>query len=217
MIIEDELKIAEQLKMMLMSYDFDCKCITNFDDVIDQVKLYNPDIVLLDINLPKYDGFYLLRQIREYSELPVILVTSRDTDVDELVGMNLGADDFITKPYNNNILLARINRILKRIHQSSNSNIITHNGLSLNISNSSMSYNNVVVELTKNESQILEYMLNNKSKILSRNEIIECLWQSDQFIDDNTLTVNITRIRKKLVQIGIEDFIKTKRAQGYMV
>lgn len=217
LIIEDEGKIADELKFLLSTYGYEAIIPTDFYEIINEVKVANPHLVLLDVNLPIHDGYYILREIRKFSEMPVILVTSRDTEMDELAAMNLGADDFITKPYNNNILLARINRLVKRSYEKKDSHIIVHGGLELNLSSGVVNHDGVSIELSKNESRILEYLMMNKGKIVSRNEIIESLWQSNQFIDDNTLTVNMTRIRKRLAEINLEDFIKTKRGQGYMI
>lgn len=149
--------------------------------------------------------------------MPIIIVTSRDNEVDELMSMNLGADDFITKPYNTQILLARISSIIRRAYSNSDSEILEYRGLLHNLSISEVEYNNNKIELSKNESKILYVLMKNKEKIVSRNEIIEALWQSDEFVDDNTLTVNINRLRKKLEEIGAVDYLKTKRGQGYIL
>ncbi len=217
LIIEDEEKIAIELNNLLTACDYECNIITDFNNILEQIRTIMPNIILLDINLPIYDGYYILRKIRNEFEIPVIIVTSRDTDMDELISMNLGADDFITKPYNHNILLARISRILKRTYAKGNFNIINHNGVSLNTSKSIIFSNNQEVELSNNESKILELLINSKGRIVSRNDIMEELWQTEEFIDDNTLTVNINRLRKKLSMLGADDYIMTKRGQGYIV
>lgn len=217
LIVEDEEKIVIELKSMLASYGYEVLIPVSFSNIVNFIKAENPHLILLDINLPVHDGFYILREVRSFSEVPVILVTSRDTDMDELVGMNLGADDFITKPYNNHILLARINRLIKRSFEKTESNLLLHQGLELNVSTSMVSFNEASIELSKNECRLLAHLILNKGRIVSRNDMIELLWQSDQFIDDNTLTVNMTRIKKRLAEIGQEDLIKTKRGQGYMI
>ena len=172
---------------------------------------------LLDINLPLYDGYYVCRAIREKSEVPIIVVTSRDSEMDELMSMNLGADDFVTKPYNTQILLARISAMLKRTRKEEVENSVQYHGLKLQLNNSMVVYEDQVIELSKNEMRILYTLLQNKGKIVSRDHLMETLWQSNEFIDDNTLTVNVNRVRKKLESAGLKDFIKTKRGQGYMV
>ena len=173
-------------------------------------------MILLDINLPVFDGYYICREIRSKSDVPIIIVTSRDSEMDELMSMNLGADDFITKPYNTQILLARISSILRRVNNST-SQLLTHNGLNLNLSSGSISYNNNISELTKNELKILNYLILNKEKIVSRDELMEYLWSSEAYVDDNTLSVNVTRLRKKLEEIGLKNVIETRRGLGYIL
>lgn len=174
-------------------------------------------MVLLDINLPYFDGFHICREIRNKSDIPIIIVTSRSTDMDELMGMNLGADDFITKPYNKQILLARIGAILKRTKPKSVGEIIKFKGVELSIAKSIVSLDNKIAELTKNELYILSILIQNAGKIVSRKELMDELWQSDEFIDDNTLTVNVNRLRHKLDSIDAVDLITTKRGQGYLL
>lgn len=217
LIIEDEIKIAVELKNLLTSYDYECFILEDFNNPKNEIIKISPSIILLDINLPVYDGYHILRNIRKDMDVPVIIVTSRDTDMDELMGMNLGADDFITKPYNHNILLARISNLLKRTYEKNAYNVLQYKSLILNISTSSITFENNEIELTKNESKILEHLMNRKGKIVSRNDLIEQLWESEEFIDDNTLTVNINRLRKKIESIGAKDYIITKRGQGYLV
>ena len=176
------------------------------------------DLILLDINLPVFDGYFICREIRKTSEVPIIVVTSRDSEVDELMSMNLGADDFVTKPYNTQILLARIAALLKRSGMNSNSNsILTYKDFKLNLSNATVIYNDKNIELTKNEVKILSYLINHKGEIVSRELLMEHLWNSDFFVDDSTLTVNITRLRKKLDEIGIKNVIETRRGLGYIM
>ena len=172
---------------------------------------------MLDINLPYYDGYYICREIRKKSNVPIIVVTSRNSEIDELMSMNLGADDFVTKPYNTQILLARISSLLRRTYQNIDLEVFEFNGLKYNMSTSEMEFNNNKIELTKNESRILYTLIKNKEKIVSRNELMKSLWQNDEFVDDNTLTVNINRLRKKLEEIGASDYLQTKRGQGYIL
>lgn len=174
-------------------------------------------MILLDINLPLFDGFHICREIRKQSEVPIIVVTSRSTDMDELMSMNLGADDFITKPYNTQILVARIAALLKRSMHVPASEEIEYKGVSFRPSKGLISYGADSAELTKNEMKILSVLLKNAGKIVSRDELMDELWQSDEFVDDNTLTVNVNRLRKKLENIGAKDFIATKRGMGYLI
>lgn len=170
-IIEDDKIIRNELKILLEKYGYDVIVLEKFENIVQAVLVADPQLILLHINLPVYDGYHICRGLRKFSQVPIIIVTSRNSDLDELMSMNLGADDFITKPYNTQILLARIGEILNRTYH--------------------------------------------KGRITSRDDIMNELWQSNEFVDDNTLTVNINRLRKKLVQIGAVDLLKTKRRQGY--
>lgn len=218
MIIEDEVTIREELKVFLTRYGYEVLVPDDFSNIIDYVKSKNPNLILLDINLPIFDGYYICREIRKFSEVPIIIVTSRDSDVDELMSMNLGADDFITKPYNTQILLARIESILKRVYRNSTvQDVLEYGDMKLNLSNGTIVYNDKVIELTKNELKILSYLIKNRGKIVSRESLINYLWNCEMFIDDNTLSVNVTRIRKKLEEIGVKDVIETRRGLGYII
>ena len=197
-IIEDEEKIRNELCTFLNKYGYETSYSLDFENILEEFMKDKYHLVLLDINLPYYDGYYICREIRKRSSIPIIVVTSRDSEVDELMSMNLGADDFITKPYNTQILLARISSIIRRAYNNSDSEILEYRGLIHNLSTSEAEFDNKRIELSKNESRILYVLIKNKEKIVSRNEIIESLWQSDEFVDDNTLTVNINRLRKKL-------------------
>lgn len=216
-IIEDEEKIRLELSTFLNRYGYETSYSTDFENIVDISLKEEPDIILLDINLPYYDGYYICREIRRKSNVPIIVVTSRNSEVDELMSMNLGADDFITKPYNTQILLARIASIIRRTYQNLDSEVFEFKGLKYNMSTSEMTFDNKKCELTKNESKILFTLMKNKERIVSRNDLMKALWQDDEFVDDNTLTVNINRLRKKLEEIGAVDYIQTKREQGYIL
>lgn len=216
-IIEDEEKIRNELCTFLNRYGYETSYSLDFENIVEEFMKEKYHLVLLDINLPYYDGYYICREIRRRSSVPIIVVTSRDSELDELMSMNLGADDFITKPYNTQILLARISSIIRRSYNNSDSEILEYRGLIHNLSTSEAEFDDKRIELSKNESRILYVLIKNKEKIVSRNEIIESLWQSDEFVDDNTLTVNINRLRKKLEEIGAIDYLKTKRGQGYIL
>ena len=216
-IIEDEEKIRLELSTFLNRYGYETSYSTDFENIVDISLKEEPDIILLDINLPYYDGYYICREIRRKSNVPIIVVTSRNSEVDELMSMNLGADDFITKPYHTQILLARIAALLKRSYQTDHESQLEHNGVILSLSDSTITANGQTAELTKNELKILHLLMQNKGTIQSRDELINALWQTDEFIDDNTLTVNINRLRKKLESIGVTNYLKTKRGMGYIV
>lgn len=218
LIIEDDVIMREELKRFLEKYNYIVSTPSDFHNIVEITLGENADLILLDINLPVYDGYYICREIRKKSEVPIIIVTSRDSDMDELMSMNLGADDFVTKPYNTQILLARIVALLKRTEgMNSNSRVITHNGMELNLSNATFNYNGKELELTKNDMKILSCLMENKGSIVSREVLMEYLWKSDYFVDDSTLSVNITRLRKKLESIGIENAIETRRGLGYII
>lgn len=216
-IIEDDFRIRDELCTFLTRYGYNSLFSTNFQNIIEEAINENPSIILLDINLPYFDGHYICREIRKISQVPIIVVTSRDDELDELMSINLGADDFITKPYNPQILLARIATVLKRTYGKGQVDFLKHRGIIYNISASEVEFNNNKIALTKNESKILHMLINNNGKIVSRDEIMKCLWQEAEFVDDNTLTVNVNRLRKKLEDIGAVDYIQTKRGQGYIL
>lgn len=217
-IIEDDEIIREELKNFLSKYGYEIVAPTSFDNVVQFILNENANLVLLDINLPIFDGYYICREVRKKSDIPIIIVTSRDSDMDELMSMNLGADDFVTKPYNTQILLARIAALLKRSgSNTATSNILTYKDFQLNLSNATIIYNEKEIELTKNEVKILSYLINHKGEIVSRELLMEYLWSTEYFVDDSTLTVNITRLRKKLEEIGIENVIETRRGLGYIM
>lgn len=217
LIIEDTEKIRNELKVLLTKYGYEVKAPEVFNDIIEYVKEENPHLILLDINLPFYDGYYICREIRKTSNVPIIVVTSRDSEVDELMSMNLGADDFVTKPYNVQILLARISSILRRTYDNVSIDVLFYNNLKLNLSKSTITVDGQELELTKNEHKILHCLMKNKGSIVSRDDLMEYLWTTELFIDDNTLTVNVNRLRKKLQKVGVENSIETRRGVGYIM
>lgn len=216
MVIEDNIKLKEKLELLLHKYGYEVIDLVPDENFIDKFKETTPHLVLLDINLPYFDGFYFCKEIRKISNLPIIFVTSRDSSMDEVMGMTIGGDDFITKPYNPEVLLARINAVIRRSYTAASDNI-EHNGVILNIANYTVSHKNNTIELTKNEFKILHFLLQNNSKLVSRDDLMNYLWNDDVFLDDNTLTVNVNRLRKRLQDIGVDEYITTKRGQGYMI
>lgn len=217
LIVEDHEPIRLELCKFLEKYNYEAKAVVDFENVVECCLEEQADLILLDINLPVYDGYYICREIRTQSDVPIIVVTSRDSEMDELMSMNIGADDFIAKPYNTQILLARISSILRRTKKSSEDSLIEYHGLKISLEKSIMSYQDKEMELSKNEIKILYTLIQKKEAIVSRDELMESLWQSNEFVDDNTLTVNVNRVRKKLEAIGLDNFIQTKRGRGYMV
>ncbi len=218
MVIEDHEKIRNELCDFLNKNGYECISVNDFEHVMEAIQKHNPDLILLDLNLPVYDGHYICREVRKSNQnVAIIVVTSRDSDMDELISMNLGADDFITKPYNLQILLARIARILHRTYESGGSNILSINDILLDIGKSTVTYQNKSIDLTKNELRIMHCLFQNKNKIVSREELMKHMWDCEIFVDDNTLTVNINRLRKKLEYLRLDDMIQTKRGMGYMI
>jgi len=215
LIVEDDIIIRTELKTLLEKYGYEPVIITEFENTVDLVINDKPHLVLLDINLPIYDGYHICREVRKQSKVPIIVVTSRDSDMDELMSMNLGSDDFITKPYNTQILLARIATILGRAYDTEKGMELVCGNIILDIGKSLVANGAKGAELTKNELKILALLIQNKNRITPRDEIMNELWQSNEFVDDNTLTVNINRLRKKLDEIGAVNFLQTKRGQGY--
>ena len=189
--------------------------VKDFSNVTDTFKAEEPHLILLDIKLPNESGFSICSKIRSISNVPIIFVTSCNTDMDELNSIMLGGDAFITKPYNTAILLAKIAALLRRVYASEQSEILTWNDATLHLESSMIEYKGQKAELTKNELKILYYLFKSAGKICSRNDMVDFLWDNQLYIDDNALSVNITRIRNKLDYIGLHDFIKTKHRQGY--
>lgn len=217
-IIEDSDTIREELKKLLSKYGYNINTPTNFENIIEEIHNSKPDLILLDINLPYFDGYHICREIRKTSKVPIIIVTSRNSDMDELMSMNLGADDFVTKPYNTQILLVRIEALLRRTYgKEEQSNKLTYKNFELDLSKGIVVSGDKKLEITKNEIKILSYLIEHKGEIVSREDLMEHLWNSDYYVDDNTLSVNVTRIRKKLQELGIENVIETRRGLGYIM
>lgn len=219
LIIEDDIKLKAYISEYLQAYDYEVKTIEDFDTVIETVHEFNPNLILLDINLPKFDGFYFLKIIRKYYKTPVIILSARSDEGEQIRGMELGADDYVTKPFVIGILVAKINALLRRVNEYEeveSKSEKNHNGLTLLHDSMKLSYNNEIIELTKNEYRILNILLNNIQKVVTREEILEALWDDTTFVDDNTLTVNMTRVKKKLNDLGIQNSIATKRGVGYV-
>ncbi|EPY2278872.1 response regulator transcription factor [Clostridium sporogenes] len=220
LVVEDDEIIGEEILTALRKTGYEGKRIENFNMVIEEFIRYKPHLVLLDINLPVYDGFYWCGKIRMLSKVPIIFISSRTEEMDIIVATNMGGDDYVTKPFSLNILLTKINALLRRTYSYFNdkeSDVITHKNLILNLRDDTIMYSGQKLQLTRNEFKILHILMKNKGTIVSRDRIIRSLWQDESFVDDNTLTVNITRLRKKLKDIGLEDYIQTQKSVGYMV
>lgn len=218
LIVEDDIKLRNELETFLIKNGFDAKGLKNFDNIVSDILNGKSDLVLLDINLPYVDGNFVCKEIRKLSNVPIIMVTSRDTEIDELMSLNYGADQYVTKPFNIQILLAKITGLLKRNQSAGTiSDKIDCNGFILNISDRTIESEGKKIELTKNEYNILRFLSSHRQEVVSRDDIMDFLWESEEFIDDNTLNVNVKRLRVKLEELGLKDKIETRRGQGYLL
>ena len=218
LIIEDDSTIQSQLRNLLTGNGYEVETVTDFRNTVEHVKTFAPHLVLLDSKLPGSSGFEICSQIRAFSDMPIIFVTSSNTDMDELNSIMLGGDAFITKPYNTAILLAKIASLLRKASASAQTaEVLSWNGADLHLESSMIAYHEKQAELTKNEVKILYYLFKHAGKICPRSDIVVFLWDNQLYVDDNALSVNITRIREKLAGIGLTDFIKTKHRQGYTI
>jgi DNA-binding response OmpR family regulator len=214
-IVEDDPSIRAELTELLQNSGYETDCVTDFSRTAETILASDPDLILLDINIPYINGEEVLRTIRQKTDTPVIMVTSRTSETDEVLSMSYGADDYITKPYNPTILLLRISAVLKR--SAATASVQTYNGLQVNDAKGSLSDGSREMTLTKNEMIIFRFMLDRKGSIVTRDELMTALWDNDEFVNDNALTVNISRLRSKLAELGCEDAIETRKKQGYIL
>lgn len=215
LIIEDDKSIRKELSKLLEDAGYKSIILESFENAKEDIIKVNPDLILLDINIPYINGEMLLLELRKSSNVPVIMVTSRNSQADEVLSMSYGADDYIVKPYNPTVLLLRINSIFKRIEKTNN--IVTYKDLSINLQKGTISNNEVEIVLTKNEMIIFNYLLNNQNKIVTRDELMTDLWNNSEYINDNALTVNISRLRSKLKEVGYDNIIETRKKIGYIL
>lgn len=219
-LVEDDKALSREIHMCLSKWGYRTHEAKNLDNIAEEVIAINPKLVLMDINLPFYDGFYWCNKIRNILKVPIIFISSRDNDMDIVMSINMGADDYIIKPFSTQVLVAKVQAILRRTYSYNNSlkvDIVKYKDVILNILESKIYFNDQFVELSKNEFKIINILMNNQGSIVSRDTIIEELWDSEEFISENTLTVNINRLRKTLENIGLNDFIVTKKGQGYYI
>ena len=216
-VVEDDTAIRNELIEALERQGFEVAYCLVFDRVVEDILRANPDRVLLDLTLPGTDGQFVCRELRQQSEVPIIVLTSRTTESDEVMSMTMGADDFIPKPYSARVLMARIQALLRRAQAAPDRSVLSHNGVEVDLARSVASAQGASVELTKNELRILTLLINHAGGIVSREAIMRDLWDSDAFVDDNTLTVNINRLRAALKKIGVTDYLRTHRGRGYSV
>lgn len=218
MIIEDDMTIAKALKEQLSKWDYKAVYVTEFKDITEQVIRFDPQLILLDVMLPFYNGFYWCSEIRKISKVPVMFLSSANDNMNIVMAMNMGGDDFIAKSFDLNVLTAKVGALIRRTYAFQGQvNYMEHKGVVLNLNDTTLTYQSQRIELTKNDYKILQMLMENVGKVVSREEIMQRLWESDHFIDENTLTVNMTRLRKKFAEFGLEDFIITKRGLGYIV
>lgn len=218
MIIEDDFTIAERVGEHLRKWGYEVACATEFKNITEQIISFDPHLVLLDVMLPSYNGFYWCNELRKISKVPVVFISSAADNMNIVMAMNMGGDDFITKPFDLNVLSAKVGALIRRTYSfQGKMNVLEHMGVILNLNDTTLTYNHQKVELTKNEYKILQLLMENVGRVVSRDDIMQFLWESDSFIDDNTLTVNLTRLRKKLATVGLENFIATKKGLGYLV
>ena len=218
LLIEDDLDLARELSLSLNKWGFKVYQIERFDDILKEFLEKKPMLVIMDINLPYFDGFYWCEKIRDISKVPIIFLSSRDSNMDVIMGINNGGDDYITKPFSVEVLISKINALLRRSYDYvSSDSLLYYDDIILDTEKCILKKGDKSIELTKNELKILSLLIKNKDKVVSRDKIMMSLWDDDEFVNDNTLTVNITRLRNKLKDIGVEDFIKTKKGLGYMV
>jgi DNA-binding response OmpR family regulator len=215
LILEDDKTLRRELGTLLEKHGYAVIATDDFEHAVEFALSQNPHLILLDLNLPVYDGHYLCRELRKRTKTPIIVVTASDNEMDELMSLNLGADQFVTKPYNTRILLAKISALLNRAYDMGASGPLRFGELALDAARGTLFFRGNNAELTRNELRILQLLMESQGKIVSRDDIMNALWQSDAFVDDNTLTVNINRLRRKLDALGAKDLLKTRRGQGY--
>lgn len=218
LIIEDDMTIAHALANHLERWDYETRCAEDFKYVTEVFLEYDPQLVLLDVMLPFFNGFHWCQEIRKISKVPIIFLSSANDNMNIVMAMNMGGDEYIEKPFDLNVVTAKVRAILRRAYSFQGSvNVMEYHGAVLHLNDAVIGYRDRELELTKNEFRILQMLLENRGKIVSRDDLITRLWESDEFIDDNTLTVNIARLRKKLEKLGLDDMIRTKKGIGYMV
>lgn len=218
LIVEDDLTIAKTVREHLMRWDYQVHCVSDFKRVEECVNETQPHLILLDILLPFYNGFHWCRRIRQTSKVPVIFLSSASDNMNIVMAMNMGGDDFTEKPFDLDVLTAKIQALLRRSYDFTEpGSQLSYKGVTLNLNDATVSFGEQRMDLTKNDFKLLQILMENAGKIVRRERIMERLWESDEFVDDNTLTVNMTRLRKKLEGIGAEDFITTRKGIGYLI
>ena len=218
LVVEDDARIAEEIQEQARLWDMDCRTVTDFRNVLEEFARYEPHIVLMDIGLPFFNGYHWCSEIRRISSVPILFISSASDNMNILMAINMGADDFIAKPFDREVLMAKLRSLLRRTYDFGLSpHVLEHRGALLNTDDGTLTVNGARVELTKNEFRILLTLMEERGRIVSREKLMERLWKTRQFVDENTLTVNIGRLRRKLEAVGLPGFIATKVGQGYIV
>lgn len=217
-LVEDDEMLREEIMNLLIKWGFEIKGAEEFHDILDECIKFHPHVVLMDVNIPSFDGFYWCKKIREISSVPIIYISSRDSSMDIIMGMNNGGDDYIQKPFDNTVLVAKIQAIIRRTYEYAHkSQFVECNGVILNLDDTSITYKDKSYELTKNEFKILKLLIENRGKVVSRQALMRSLWDDEVYVNENTLTVNVNRVRAKLEELGLKDFITTKKGMGYII
>lgn len=218
LIVEDDLVIAREISIQIQNWGYETKVIEDFTQVMAEFVSFSPQLVLMDISLPFFNGYYWCKEIRKVSKVPIVFLSSAADNMNIVMAINMGADDFIAKPFDPNVLTAKIQAMLRRSYDfSGQMNLIEHKGAILNTSDATLMYQGERIELTKNDYRILQILMENKGNVVSRDMLMTRLWETDSYVDENTLTVNMARLRKKLEQAGLKNFITTKKGIGYLV
>lgn len=218
LIVEDDPAIAEAIQKQIRLWGMEARCARDFPNIMGEFADFEPHLVLLDLVLPYYDGYHWCREIRKCSKAPIIFISSASDNMNIVMAMNVGGDDFISKPFDLNVLMAKLQAVLRRTYDfDSSTDVLEYRGVVLNLADASLRYRGKRIDLTKNDYRILQSLMENRGKVVSRETLMQKLWETDSFVDENTLTVNITRLRKKLAEAGLTDFITTKKGMGYLV
>jgi len=218
LIVEDDMVIAKTMEKHIKSWGYEVECATDFEDVLSHFVAFNPQLVLLDISLPFYNGYHWCNEIRKLSKVPIIFISSAADNMNIVMAMNMGGDDFIAKPFDLSVLTAKVQAMLRRTYDfAGQTNLMEHHGAILNTSDATLTYNGEQIDLTRNEYKILKMLMENSGNVVPREALMTMLWETDSYVDDNTLTVNVTRLRRKLEAVGLAEFITTKKGMGYEV
>ncbi|MGI6119267.1 MAG: response regulator transcription factor [Desulfosporosinus sp.] len=218
-VVEDDRMLADEICQLLMKWGFEVRLAETFDNILDEFLIIKPHVVLMDVNIPSFDGFYWCKKIRDISPVPIIFISSRDSSMDVIMGMNNGGDDYLTKPFDNAVLVAKLQAVIRRAYEYSyqESHVLRYRGFTVHLEDATAAYDNKKCELTKNELKILRLLMENQEKIVTREALMRSLWDDEIYVNENTLTVNVNRVRLKLAALGLKSFITTKKGMGYVI